>query len=99
MPGRTISNSFYYGYVLESSRDHKQYTGYTSDLRKRMEQHRRGKSFTTAPQRPFTFTYHEACRSLVDAKRREEYLKGTGGRRYPAERLRDYYERNNSKLY
>ena len=99
MPGRTISNSFYYVYVLRSLRDDKQYVGYTVDLRKRMNQHQRGKSFATAPRRPFQLAYYEACRSLVDAKRRERYLKATGGRRYLAKRLKDYVERNNSKLY
>ncbi|MDO8482079.1 MAG: GIY-YIG nuclease family protein [bacterium] len=99
MPGRTISNRFYYVYVLHSMKDNKQYIGYTSNLRKRMEQHQQGKSFATAPRRPFELTYYEACRSLVDAKRREEYFKGTGGRRYLAKRLKDYYGQNNSKLY
>ena len=91
MPGRTISDGFYYVYVLRSLIDRKQYVGYTSDLRKRMEQHQRGKTFATAPRRPFTLAYYEASRSLVDAKRREGYLKGTGGRRYLAKRLKDYY--------
>ena len=80
-------------------KDGKQYIGYTIDLRKRMEQHQQGKSFATAPRRPFVLTYYEACRSLADARRREQYLKGTGGRRFLAKRLKDYYERNNSKLY
>lgn len=99
MPGRTISNSFYYVYVLLSMKDGKQYMGYTRDLRKRMEQHQQGKSFATAPRRPFVLAYYEACRSLVDARRREQYLKGTGSRRFLAKRLKDYYEQNNSKLY
>jgi len=99
MPGRTISNRFYYVYVLQSTKDGKQYIGYTSDLRKRMDQHQQGKSFATAPRRPFALVYYEACRSLVDAKRREQYFKDTGGRRYLAKRLKDYYSGNNSKLY
>jgi len=99
MPGRTISNSFYYVYVLESLKDGKQYIGYTTDLRKRMDQHQRGKSFATAPRRPFTLAYYEACRSRTDATRREHYLKHSEGRRFLAKRLRDYYGRNNSKLY
>ena len=100
MPGRTISNHFYYVYVLESMKDGKQYIGFTSDLRKRMDQHQQGKSFATAPRRPFSLAYYEACRSRIDAVRREQYFKHSEGRRYLAKRLRDYYsERNNSKLY
>ncbi len=80
-------------------KDYKQYIGYTADLRKRMEEHSSGKSIATAPRRPLTLVYYEACRSIVDAKRRERYFKVTGGRRYLAKRLKDYYEKNNSKLY
>ena len=93
MPGRTISNRFYYVYVLHSLKDNKQYIGYTTDLRKRMDQHQQGRSFATAPRRPFILAYYEACRSVVDAKRRETYLKGSGGRRFLAKRLKDYYGR------
>ncbi len=39
--------------------------------------------------------YFEACLNLIDAKRRERYLKTTGGRRFLAKRLKEYY---NSKL-
>jgi putative endonuclease len=99
MPGRTISNRFYYVYVLESQKDGKQYIGFTSDLRKRMDQHPQGKSFATAPRRPFTLAYYEACRSREDAVRREGYFKHSEGRRFLAKRLKDYYKRNYSKLY
>lgn len=61
--------------------------------------HQRGVSFAIAPRRPLTLVYFEACRSEVDAKRRELYFKGTGGRRYLAKRLKDYYGTNHSKLY
>ena len=91
MPGRTISNRFYYVYVLESMKDAKQYIGFTTDLRKRMDQHQQGKSFATAPRRPFVLAYYEACRSKIDAMRREDYLKHSEGRRFLAKRLKDYY--------
>ncbi|OGG50858.1 hypothetical protein A2763_00785 [Candidatus Kaiserbacteria bacterium RIFCSPHIGHO2_01_FULL_54_36] len=91
MPGRTISNRFYYVYVLESMKDAKQYIGFTTDLRKRMDQHQQGKSFATAPRRPFVLAYYEACRSKIDAMRREDYLKHSEGRRFLVKRLKDYY--------
>ena len=91
MPGRTISNRFYYVYVLESMKDAKQYIGFTTDLRKRMDQHQQGKSFVTAPRRPFVLAYYEACRSKIDAMRREDYLKHSEGRRFLVKRLKDYY--------
>jgi predicted GIY-YIG superfamily endonuclease len=64
-----------------------------------MTEHQQGKSFATAPRRPLTLVYYEACKSAADAKRREGYFKDTGGRRYLAKRLKDYYGKNNSKLY
>ncbi|MBP9757796.1 MAG: GIY-YIG nuclease family protein, partial [Candidatus Pacebacteria bacterium] len=69
MPSRTISNRFHYVYVLQSMLDGKQYVGYTVDLKKRMEQHQLGKSFATAPRRPFKLVYYEACLSPDDARR------------------------------
>lgn len=47
MPDRTISNRFYYVYVLESMRDGKQYIGFTTDLRRHMEEHQRCAAYMT----------------------------------------------------
>lgn len=79
--------------------DGKQYIGFTSDLRKRMADHARGRSFATAPRRPLELIYYEACTVESDAIRREKHFKATGGRRYLAQRLKDYQRSNNSKLY
>lgn len=64
-----------------------------------MDQHQRGRNTSTAPRRPLTLVYYEACRTMSDARRREGYFKDTGGRRFLAKRLKDYYSMNNSKLY
>jgi putative endonuclease len=93
----TWNHRFWYTYVLRSRKDDKNYIGFTGDLRKRYREHAEGKSFATAPRRPLSLVYYEACLSRTDAKRREEYLKTTGGRRFVAKRLKDYYR--NSKLY
>lgn len=98
MPGRTTWNyRFWYVYVLESKVDGKRYVGRTIDLRRRYTEHNEGKSFATAPRRPLSLIYYEACPSKTDAERREGYLKTTGGRRLLAKRMKDYYR--NSKLY
>ncbi len=99
MPGRTISNRFWYTYVLCSLVDGNWYIGFTSDLQKRMAEHASGKSFATAPRRPLELAYYEACRLESEARRREKYLKTTGGRRFLAKRLKDYQQMRNSKLY
>ncbi len=36
--------------------------------------------------------YFEACTNEDDAKRREDYLKTTRGRRFLAKRLKSYYK-------
>lgn len=90
MPGSTTSNKFFYVYILESLKDGNRYIGYTKDLRKRMKEHNSGGSFSTVYRRPLRLIYYEACLSENDARRREGYLKTTGGRRFLAKRLRDY---------
>jgi putative endonuclease len=87
---------FYYVYVLESLKDRKRYIGFTTNTRKRLEAHNKGLSFATMPRRPFKPIYIEGCLNYYDAKRREHYLKTTGGRRFLAKRLREYYD--SSKL-
>jgi len=84
-------NRFYYIYVLESKVDSHRYIGFSSDLRKRLEEHNSGKSFATRPRRPLSLIYYEACLTESDAHRRERYFKQTGGRRFLAKRLKDYY--------
>ena len=91
-------NKFYYVYVLESVLDGKRYIGMTSDLRRRFQEHADGKSFATAPRRPFTLIYYEAFLSYRDAANKEKYYKTTGGRRSPTQHLRDYCQRRNPKL-
>lgn len=90
MPCNTTFSKFYYVYVLESVKDGKKYTGFTSDLRKRIEEHNNGASFSTKCRRPFKLIYYEACLLKEDAKRREHYLKTTQGHRFLGLRLIEY---------
>jgi len=92
MPGTTTSSSvFFYAYVLLSLKDGEKYIGYTPDLKRRMEEHRQGRTFSTSYRLPVKLIYYEACLSEIDAKRRERYFKSTGGRRFLAKRLRNYF--------
>ena len=90
MPGITTLNMFFYTYILKSLRDGNKYVGYTNNLRKRIIQHNKGMSFSTKSRRPLKLIYFEACLDEKDARRREKYLKTTGGRRFIAKRLRKY---------
>ena len=80
-----------YVYVLESSRDGKWYTGYTSDLRKRVLEHNMGKNFSTKSRKPFKLIYYEACLNEGDAKAREKFLKSGMGKRYLKNRLKLFF--------
>jgi len=92
MPSTTTSMvCFFYVYVLESLKDKNRYIGFTSDLKGRLEARNKGLSFATAPRKPFRLVYFEGGLNYQDTKRREKYLKTTGGRRFLAKRLREYY--------
>lgn len=91
MPGTTTSNMLFYVYVLESLKDGDRYIGFTTNLRKRIEEHNKGRNFSTNPRKPFKLIYYEVCTNEDDARRREKYFKSTGGRRFLTRRLRCYY--------
>jgi putative endonuclease len=68
-------------YVLKSLKDGDLYTGFTTDLSRRLEEHQSGKAISTAPRRPFILLFCEHYLSKTDALRREIYLKTTIGKR------------------
>lgn len=94
MPGRTTSNKIYWVYVLESEKDIQRYIGFTKDIKNRLSQHYLGQVFSTKYRRPLKLIYIEGCLDLEDAIRREKYLKMTGGRRFLAKRLKNYYKQH-----
>lgn len=90
MPSNNTSPMFFYTYILQSENDLEQYVGYTTDLRKRLEEHRMGRVFSTKGRLPLALVYYEACTESADAKQREKYLKITASRRFLAKRLRSF---------
>lgn len=94
MPSNTTSSVYYYVYVLESLRSLGRYIGYTSDLKRRLKEHKQGLSFTTKFLSPFRLIYFGGCLNEEDAKRRERYLKTTQGRRFLGLRLMEYQRQN-----
>lgn len=71
----------------------KWYTGCTSDLRKRLNEHESGKSLHTKHRGPYKLIYYEACINDKDAYARERYLKSGMGKRYIKNKLKRYLER------
>lgn len=45
MPDNVIIEKFYYVYVLESLKDGNRYFGFTSDLKRRVNEHSKGLNF------------------------------------------------------
>lgn len=69
------NTTMYYVYLIKSLKNGRLYTGYTTDLRKRMAYHNEGLSKYTRNNRPFVLTYYEAYASKLDAQKRERNLK------------------------
>ena len=65
------------------------YKGITSDLHRRIKEHKFGKVDSTKSKRPLKFIYYEAYLLKSDAERRERFLKTTEGRRLLRQQLRD----------
>lgn len=82
---------YYYVYVLLSEKDNLFYTGYTSDLKNRLEQHNAGKVFSTKNRTPLKLIYYEGCLNQQDATRREKYLKSGNGKIYLRNRLANFF--------
>ncbi|MCD4793613.1 MAG: GIY-YIG nuclease family protein [Bacteroidales bacterium] len=80
----------YYIYILQSKKDNNFYTGYTSDLKRRLEEHNNGKVTSTKHRRPLKLIYFEGCLSQKDALHREKYLKTSWGKRYVKNRIKNY---------
>ena len=89
---------FYYVYVLRSEKDGKNYTGYTQNLKLRVEQHQKGQVTSTKYRRPLHLIYFEACLNQQDATHREHYLKTHYGKMFLKNRLKNWGELGSSTL-
>ena len=68
-------------YILFSYADHLLYTGFTTDIQKRVERHNAGASKSTAPRRPLILIFCEYYLFEEDARKREMYFKTTMGKK------------------
>lgn len=80
----------YYTYIIQSQKSKYLYTGYTNNLRKRLNQHNKGESTWTKKGIPWKLIYYEASLNEEDARSREKYLKTGMGKRYLKNRLRRF---------
>ncbi len=65
----------FYVYILKSKKDNSVYIDYTSDLKRRFEEHNNGIGQFTKFKRPFELVYYEAYKSKSDTKYREKNIK------------------------
>ena len=84
----------FYVYVLHSDTDDGLYIGFSSDLRRRVAEHRQGLAFATAFRGPWRLAYYEAYLDEADALGRERFLKSGGGRRFLDKQLRHYFAKH-----
>jgi putative endonuclease len=72
----------FYVYVLRSKKDGKRYIGFTRDLERRIDEHKKGMVKSTKHRRPLELVYHEAYEIKSEAMEREKYLKTGNGREW-----------------
>jgi putative endonuclease len=65
----------FFVYILESLQDGTLYKGYTTDYKRRLEEHNAGKSRYTSKKVPWKLLYVECCKSKTEALIREKSLK------------------------
>ena len=66
---------FYYVYILYSLKDKKFYTGKTSDIVRRLQEHNEGLVYSTKNRRPLLLANCEVYKNAGDAYLREKELK------------------------
>jgi putative endonuclease len=70
----------FYVYILKSKLDNRSYTGFSSNLKKRLSEHEKGSVDSTKNRRPLELIYYEAYKEKGDALKREKFLKTTKGK-------------------
>ena len=68
-------------YVIESSEGYR-YTGFTTDIEKRLNQHNHGISFWTKRGTNWKVIYTETFQDKKEALKRERWLKSGKGRQF-----------------
>lgn len=83
----------FYVYVLHSAKDEGLYIGYSTNLRKRVAQHKAGAAFATSYRTPWKLIYYEAYLEPADATGREVFLKSGSGRKFLMKQLTHHFQK------
>ena len=84
----------FYVYVSHSKKDLGLYIGYSTDLRRRLKEHKNGASLAMSYRGPWNLIYYEASLDEADAIGRQRYLKSGGGRKLLRSQLRNYFTKH-----
>jgi len=87
-------NVMYYVYILFSRKDYKFYVGSTSDLSRRIAEHKSRKVKSTRNRLPIALVCYEAYCYKSDALAREKFLKSSDGKKDLKRRLGRYSKKN-----
>lgn len=79
----------FYFYVLKL-KNGKFYYGFTSNLKRRIQEHKSGKSVFTSKNGQFDLIFYEAYINKDDAKEAERYFKTGHGREVLRGKLKNY---------
>jgi len=80
----------YFVYVLQSLKDNEFYTGFTTDLTRRVKEHNQGLQVSTRHRIPFELVYYEWSLNKTDAISREKYFKSGPGKKFLRNRLKNF---------
>ena len=81
----------HYVYLIECQDDGSWYIGYSSDLKRRINDHLSGNGCrTTSMKKNWRLIYYESYLDKNDALGREKFLKGGSGRRFLKKQLVNY---------
>jgi len=78
----------YYIYILKLNNS-KLYTGYSNNIKRRMQEHQEGKVTTTSKFLPIKLIHYEAYVLQSDALRRKKFLKTSDGKHFLKQQLSD----------
>jgi len=83
----------FYVYLLEQTQDKSWYIGFTSNLKRRLEEHktRNGCKTTSLKNGNYKLIYYESYLNKQDALGREKFLKSGSGRKYLKKQLKNYF--------
>ena len=76
-------------YVLKSKKDGNLYIGCTSDLKKRLSLHNKGKVFSTKNRLPLALIHSETYEDKYEAYKLERFYKTAKGKRILKKRISD----------